>query len=147
MFLACFSITFGVKVWSVVREDGLFVAMAWSMSASIGTIVGTGQFLALRRCLPGSRWLAWIPLTVAGYTVTFVGLDWFFQTERVWASPEGVAFGAFTGILIGGLQAPFLANRIPGFRWWIWVCLNIVALEVVVAFTLDVWRGFFDIVM
>ena len=39
------------------------------------------------------------------------------------------------GLIIGSIQAPFLANRLPGIRWWYWIISHIIALPFMFAFS------------
>ena len=97
--------------------------------ASVGLHVGLLQFLVLKYLVPGHQWLLWILLTVVGFGIAFSLEMWFkpdyFSTNYIVFQRVGLS--ALMGLVIGGIQAPLLAHRFPGIRWYIWIAANILA--------------------
>jgi hypothetical protein len=82
-----------------------------SLSAAVvggalaGTVIGGGQWLVLRRLLPGAAW--WIAATAAAPLVDYA------------TGPRNLALqGAVTGLAVGALQALVLRRGAANGLWW-----------------------------
>lgn len=94
------------------RLDSLPAAVAGGALA--GAVIGAGQWLALRRLLPGAAW--WIAATAVGQAV---GLAIAAPLVGYGTEPSDLAVqGAITGLAIGVLQALVLRQSgAAGLRW------------------------------
>jgi hypothetical protein len=94
------------------RVDALPAAAA--AGALAGAVIGAGQWLVLRRRLPGAGW--WIAATAAGQAVglaagaALVG----YRTDLRDLAVQGL----LTGVGVGVLQALVLRPRVAGWFWW-----------------------------
>ena len=104
--------------------------------ASIGIVVGFIQYLVLRIRIPGPNWAAWIPISVAGFSLAIGVFDWSWKPihpqNDLLLILKSLAWGSFLGLIIGGLQGPFIAHRLPGTRWWIWLGSVTIAWALIV---------------
>ena len=81
-----------------------------------GAVIGGGQWLVLRRLLPGAAW--WIAATALGQAV---GLAVGAPLVGYRTGPRDLALqGAITGLAIGALQALVLRRGAAAGRWWAW---------------------------
>jgi hypothetical protein len=94
------------------RVDSVPAAVAGGALA--GAVIGAGQWLVLRRVLPGATW--WIAATAIGQAVglaagaALVGYD---------TGPRDLAVqGAITGLALGALQALVLRRGGANGLWW-----------------------------
>jgi hypothetical protein len=90
----------------------------------IGTAVGLGQWLALRRSLPGSAW--WIVATLIGFGVGKLLGDAI--AEQISGTLGYVLSGAAIGAVLGVAQWVVLRRHV-GEAWW-WVVASAVAWAV-----------------
>ena len=111
---------------SYVSEGLLWKSLGALLGASAGMLVGLCQFLTLKYLVLGHRWLAWVPLGVVSFCVAIGVHHWFFPKDDS-LGIESLFLWACMGLVIGGIQAPFLAHRLPGIRWWMWIVANILA--------------------
>jgi hypothetical protein len=82
--------------------------------AMAGAVIGTGQWLVLRRLLPGAAW--WIAATAVGQAV---GLAAGAALVGYGTEPRDLALqGAITGLAIGVLQALVLRRGGANGLWW-----------------------------
>src|SRR5688572_14747944 len=82
--------------------------------ALAGAVIGGGQWLVLRRLLPGAAW--WIAATAVGQAV---GLAIGAPLVGYGTEPGDLAVqGAITGLAIGVLQALVLRRGTADGRWW-----------------------------
>ena len=95
------------------------------IGVSLGTLTGFFQFLVLRFLVRGDRWIAWVPISAAAHAIAYGVLFGFFNSARP-LTFNILACGAFMGLIIGGAQAPYLFQRLPGGRWWVWVIGHIL---------------------
>jgi hypothetical protein len=91
--------------------DSVGAALAGGLIA--GAVIGTAQWLALRRLVPWS----WIAATSVGMAVGLGAgaalVDYGISRGNL------VVMGAVTGVVVGGLQALLLARQhISGAAWW-----------------------------
>jgi hypothetical protein len=94
------------------RLDSLPAAVAGGAVA--GAVIGGGQWLVLRRLLPGAAW--WIAATALGQAV---GLAVGAPLVGYGTGPRDLALqGAVTGLAIGVLQALVLRRGGANALWW-----------------------------
>ncbi len=122
------------------RLDSVPAAVAGGALA--GAVIGGGQWLVLRRLLPGAAW--WIAATAVGQAV---GLAVGAPLVGYGTGPRDLALqGAITGLAIGALQALVLRQRAAGWFWWALASPPLWALGWVAttAGRIDVERQFFN---
>jgi hypothetical protein len=96
----------------VGRVDSLGAAAVGGALA--GIVIGSGQWLVLRRRLPQAGW--WIAATAAGQAI---GLAAGAALVGYGTEPGELAVqGAVTGLAIGGLQALVLRRNGTSWYWW-----------------------------
>jgi hypothetical protein len=94
------------------RLDSLPAALAGGALA--GAVIGGGQWLVLRRLLPGAAW--WIAATAVGQAA---GLAVGAPLVGYGTGPRDLAVqGALTGLALGALQALVLRRGAANGVWW-----------------------------
>jgi hypothetical protein len=107
-FIAGGSLALGV----IDRVDSMGAALIGGALA--GVVIGGGQWLILRRVLPGAAW--WIAATAVGQAV---GLAVGAPLVGYGTEPRDLAVqGAIAGLAIGILQALVLRRGAADGRWW-----------------------------
>ena len=134
---------FPMNVVVLLFQGNWMNAWGFLIGSSLGAYIGTAQFIVLRMYFPGHRWISWIPLTVVGFSVAYGVTNWMFLIWEGHFMSAELGGGAFMGLMIGGIQAPFLYHRIRGRFWWVWMVSNILAWMLIGCFhALSTWGGF-----
>ncbi len=95
-------------------ESWLGLAIAAVPSSLLGAFFGLGQWLVLRRYLPGSGW--WVIATLVGYSVPFLSRMLYAGAP---AALGPVIKGLEFGLGLGVLQWLVLRTRVYQAGWWI----------------------------
>jgi hypothetical protein len=110
----------------------------WFMVPILAAVMGTLQWLVLRRRLPGSGW--WILGTAAGALLAlgfadgvYFGLQQHSPQPWIWKSQPGLLVTyAIIGLSLGLAQVPFLWRRSHGIASWLlanligWLVLGLI---------------------
>lgn len=106
----------GGPVWDNVRPKSMnILVLSYGESLLVGLVLGTAQWLVLRRIYPRAGW--WIPATALGELLGELGIiTWYLQTA---SQVIELLHFVLPGVMVGILQWVVLRAWVRRAGWWI----------------------------